>query len=74
MFVRKEFTFPYTDFSDAKQSILKRFGNVRGSNKGEKERTKAKAIIKNANNFTEIERGLVNTTWKISIRGGEVNG
>ena len=66
---KHETEFQATNLQELKQGILKRFGNIQGTSKAEKERFKTKALIKDAANLSELQKQLDNLNhWAISIR------
>lgn len=59
----------YSNFHDFKVKLLKRFGNIEGSNKAERERQKVKQAIKNAKNFREVKVAFENSRhWDAKLR------
>lgn len=61
------FHFKYETMEEFKQSLLKRFGNIRGTNKAEQHRDKVKDLIRNAGCVGDIERISQDTGWKFEV-------
>ena len=65
---KHETEFQATNLQELKQGILKRFGNIRGTNKAEKERAKVKLVIADANSLPELQKRLaILNHWIIRV-------
>lgn len=66
----KKFEFEYNDIEELKTGILKRIGNIRGTNKAEKEKPELKRRIKACKSLEELV-SLFNYgvgSWEIMLR------
>lgn len=60
--------FSCSDFEEFKVKFLKRFGNIRGTNKAEKERIKIKQGIYKAKNIKQFEKVFFESShWHIEL-------
>jgi len=66
--IEKKYELEYTSFEEFKTRLLKRFGNINGTNKGEKQRLYVKGIIKESESIESMKRKISSTTWDIKIR------
>lgn len=67
MFHRWAFSFYYGCFDEFKQELLKRFGNLRGTSKGNRLKENIKKLIRSAKSFEDI-REIDCGGWGFEIR------
>lgn len=67
----KQYKVTYTDFERIKQGILKRLGNIRASNKAEKERDSFKKKIKDVNTMDDFLAGVRTKKWLVWVEEDE---
>lgn len=66
--VEKKYELEYGSFEELKTRILKRFGNISGTNRGVKEKGLVKDLIRGAISMEEITELVSVTTWSITFR------
>ena len=67
IFIKSEFSFYFLSFTDFKMSLLKRFGNLNGTSRGNRHKHEVKNLIRSAKSFEDI-REIDCAGWGFEIR------